>query len=507
MLHVNVSIDRERVIGTLDPNIFGQYLEHVQPEDQCIYGAIVDEHPPASGEPGYRMDVVEALRELDVPIVRWPGGCYADFYHWEDGVGPRAERPVRRNWHWGGLESNRFGTDEFLHWCAMIGADPYLNVNFGTGTLDEALRWCDYCNGDERSDDVARRIANGRTDPWNVTTWGLGNEQWGPWEAGHLAAPQYAEKLRNWAQFFRKYDPSLRLLGIGSPAANDPDWDVDVLGVAGGLIDYLTLHIYGHSFIDDPNDYDATVHFPIYVEERLRRMAGVIDAAGHGPTADHPIRISVDEWNIRHLTRDQDTGKTELHRRSPRRMQDTLAAAGALHAMARHADHVGMANYVFLLNGNGVLLVGPDGIVRTPLFHLFALYRRSLLPTVLDARVDAPAADGAVREERQDTTENRLIPYVDVIATVDDDPSNLSLAIVNRHRTERATVDVASATVANRGVATVTTITHDDPRAANTFQAPDIVCPDVTVGAWDGQVTVKPMSVTVVAVRSHASTG
>src|SRR5690606_17374180 len=129
--------------------IFGQYLEHVQPEDKCIYGAIVDEPSELTDGEGFRVDVIEAVQELAVPVVRWPGGCFADIYHWEDGIGPKDRRPVRRNWHWGGLEPNTFGTDEFLNWCERVGTQPYLNLNFGTGTLDEAIRWLDYTNGTE----------------------------------------------------------------------------------------------------------------------------------------------------------------------------------------------------------------------------------------------------------------------------------------------------------------------------------------------------------------------
>jgi alpha-N-arabinofuranosidase len=307
--------------------------------------------------------------------------------------------------------------------------------------------------------------------------------------------------VRNWAQFFRKYDDDLTLLGIGSPAANDPAWDVEVLQTSGDLIDFLTLHIYGHSFMDDADDYHATVNFPVYVEDRLRRMIGVIESAGYGAESSHPIRISIDEWNIRHMTRNPESGEPLLHRGSPRTMQDALAAAGVFHVMARHARHVRMANYVFLLNGNGVLLVNPDGIVRTPLFHLFSLYRRCLLPTVLDARVESPVSDTPVREAVQDDVKSASVPYVDVIATIDQDAANMTVAIVNRHQIEDAEVSMVSPSLAGTDSATMTSLSHADPRVRNDVQSPDMIGPVSTIEPWAGTVRVKPQSVTIVQVR------
>lgn len=494
MIQATVTVDASRSLGEVDPMIYGQYLEHVQPEHHCIYGAIVDEPSPLTDERGYRLDVMEAVRELAAPVVRWPGGCFADIYHWEDGIGPRDQRPARRNWHWHGIEPNTFGTHEFLDWAEATGTQPYLNLNIGTGTLDEAVRWLDYCNGTDPTADVLRRQSNGREQPWSVPYWGVGNEQWGPWEANSMDAEAYAERLRNWTQFLKKLDPAAQFMGIASHSARDPAWDLHVLLTAGHLIDWITLHTYGHSIVDpDTDDYYPTVNFGVFFEERLKRLIHVIEAATSAIGRQSPVRISVDEWNIRHLTRRDGSTQPELDRLSPRTVQDAVSAAGVLHAMLRHPAHVGMANYVFLVNGNGVLLANPDGIVKTPLFDLFWLYRHLMTGTSLETRVDVETQDVPVRIDRPGSDEVRSVAPVDVVATLRDGMERF--AIVNRHRSEPAEVRF---TAPAGGDAIVHLLTHDDPLASNTFEHPDVVRRQARQVAWQGTVTVPPHAVMVV---------
>lgn len=498
MFHATATIDREREIGPIDPMIFGQYLEHVQPEDACIYGAVLDEGSPLADATGLRRDVIAACRELAVPVVRWPGGCFADIYHWEDGIGPRDQRPARRNWHWGGLESNRFGTDEFLAWCERIDTAPYLNLNLGTGTLDEAVRWLDYCNGSEPTADVQRRRANGRQAPWDVRLWGVGNEQWGAWEAGHMDAATYAARIRNWIPFLRKLDPAARFLGIGSRAANDPEWDLHVLHECGHLLDYLTLHVYGYNVVADAEDYDAVVTFPCYVEERIRRLEHLIAAAADAYDLPRLPRIAIDEWNVRHLVAPAPGERPVLRRRSPRMLRDAIAAAGVFHAMIRHAPSVGMANYVFLVNGNGVLLVEPDGIVKTPLFHAFRLYRQLLGDIALDVRSDVPRFLTAVRTDEPGQSETSEVPAIDVVATWESAASRLALAIVNRHQTDPAEIAIRLDGISAAPVAEIDQLTHADPMAINDGAAPDRVHPRTWRQDWTGTVQVPPHSITLV---------
>ncbi len=502
MVTVRVALDLTRVIGDADPMIYGQYLEHLAPEERCIYGAVLDEGSPFADTWGFRRDAIEAVRELGVPVVRWPGGCFADIYHWEDGIGPVAQRPVRRNWHWGGLETNQFGTDEFLRWCRMVGTAPYINFNLGTGTLDEAVRWLDYCNGHAPTSDVQARQRHGQMEPYGVKLWGIGNEQWGYWEAGHMLAREYASKLHNWAQFVRKVDPQVTLLGIGSQAANDPEWDLMILESAGNYIDFLTVHMYGHTFKEatSEDEYYAVATYPVFFEERLRQMKAVIDVAMARLNRVTPLRIAVDEWNIRHMLRSADDHRFVLDRSSPRTLRDALFAAGVFHAMLRLAPHVGMGCYVFLFNGNGVIRVEAEGIVKTALFHVFHMYRQHMLKTVLDARVTSEEFLTGVRQGGLEQTAIRSVPYVDVVATCDTGRTMLALAIINRHLDQTADVLVEPERFACYGRATVWELFDDDVLAANDIEQPRRIHPQERATDWSGSITVKPHSVTLVQV-------
>src|SRR5690606_34662235 len=159
-------------VGEISPHIYGQYLEHVEAHEETIYPSLWNAQHPAADAMGVRTDVTSEVRKLGVPIVRWPGGCFADVYHWEDAIGPQEQRKPKPNLHWKGMESNQFGTDEFLRWCELAGVEPYINVNLGSGTLDEALRWLEYCNGAADTPQGKRRAENGRVEPWGVKYWG-----------------------------------------------------------------------------------------------------------------------------------------------------------------------------------------------------------------------------------------------------------------------------------------------------------------------------------------------
>lgn len=464
-------LDAEVAVGlrpgaAVSPLIYGQYLEHVE---DCIYPGIWDGAGP-------RQDVIAAATELGVPVVRWPGGCFADVYHWEDGVGPAADRPVRRNWHWGGLESHRFGTDEFLAWCERIGALPYLNVNLGTGTMDEALRWMDYCSGTEDTEDVLRRKRNGRDRPYRTDLWGIGNETWGWWEAGTTTAEDYARTLATWSDFALRYRPSASVLGVGSAEGADPEWDRIVLDRAGDRIRYLTHHVYGYS-IDRVSgaEYERVAFTPVYIEARLRAMAAVLDRY-HRANPWAEVRIAVDEWNIRHFEPDG-LGGHRLDRASPRTMQDAVFIAGTLNAMIRLSPVVAMANYVFLVNGNGVLNVRGDQLVKTTIYHVFRRYRDWMRGTAVDVDVRGPGT--ALPDPQAGEPGHEPVPeglperagYLDAVATRDG--SDFTVALVNRHRHRPIRVRLSGAARWRRSW----TLTHDDIYAVNDFDQPERVLP------------------------------
>lgn len=490
-LRADVTIDPRHRLGEISPWIYGQYLEHVA--DPCIYPGVSDPESSRADADGLRSDVIAASTELGVPFIRWPGGCFADVYHWEDGIGPASQRPVRRNWHWGGLESNRFGTDEFLRWCERVGAEPYINLNLGTGTLLEALRWIDYCCGAEDTADVLQRKQNGRSAPYRVPVWGVGNETWGDHEAGALDAKDYANRLANWARFIKQNRPDTMIAAVGSSAGDDPEWDRVVLETAGSRIDYLTNHVYGHSLDRRSGAEYLNVAFsPTYVEARLRAMADLL------AYADAPIKLALDEWNIRHYAADDD-GRHRLVRTSPRNVQDAIFAAGVFNAMIRLSPTVAMANYVFLSNGHGCLMVRGDDVVKTTLYYVFKQYREWLRGVAVDVDVRSPGIPtpmpmtGAPNNRPNLAGMPARSNYLDVAAALDGE--QLAVSLVNRHPDTSIDTRIAGA----GRLLESWTLTHDDIYATNDFGAPNRVLP-TTVPLTEGTEALRcpPHSVTLV---------
>ena len=224
-----IAIDPARPLGTIDRKLFGGFVEHL---GHCVYGGLYEEGSPLSDERGFRTDVLGLLRELRLGVLRWPGGNFVSNYHWQDGIGPKDARPRRPELAWGGEEPNRFGTDEFLAYCAELGTQPYICLNMGTGTLREALEWVEYCNSARNTYWAARRRENGRDEPYQVSYWGLGNEMYGEWQVGQMSAGQYVREATQWARAIRKLDPGAKLIGCGETGWTD--WDAAVIdGLAG----------------------------------------------------------------------------------------------------------------------------------------------------------------------------------------------------------------------------------------------------------------------------------
>ena len=212
-LRARLKIDTERVIGDIDPKIYGNFIEHL---GRCIDGGVFEEHSPLSDANGYRKDVLEAARKLNVTLLRWPGGNFSSNYRWMDGIGPRDQRPPRLEMAWGTVESNRFGTHEFLNYAEMLKTEPYICCNLGTGTWNEAQQWVEYCNSSEDTAMTRLRKQNGRQAPWKVTYWGLGNEMDGPWQMGHRSAEDYGKFALEAAKLMKWTDPNVKLIAAGS---------------------------------------------------------------------------------------------------------------------------------------------------------------------------------------------------------------------------------------------------------------------------------------------------
>jgi len=296
--NARIKIDIERTIGEVDKHIYGNFVEHL---GRCVYGGIYDTTSSLSDKKGFRKDVMTAVKELRPSIIRYPGGNFVSNYNWLDGIGPKQERIPRLELAWGTLETNQFGTNEFVEYTKAIGAEPYFCVNMGTGTIEEARRWVEYCNVKEGPYYAGLRIKHGYPEPHNIKFWSLGNEMDGPWQMGHLDAEDYCKKAREAAKLMVRTSPEIKLIAAGSSnyrEGADPDhWNQTILHELKDVIDYIAIHIY----VGNPDsNYYNFMSTPLVVEQRTKIIKGMI--ARVMQTANRPNRdtiyIAWDEYNV-----------------------------------------------------------------------------------------------------------------------------------------------------------------------------------------------------------------
>jgi alpha-N-arabinofuranosidase len=424
-----VSIDVDRPLGRVDRHIFGGFIEHM---GRCIYGGIFDEGSPLSDARGFRTDVLDAVRALAPAHVRWPGGNFVSGYHWVDGIGPQADRPRRAELAWGGEEPNRFGTDEFLAWCEAVGTEPVICLNMGTGTLDEALAWVEYCNGTGETYWASRRRANGHPDPYGVRYWGLGNEMYGDWQIGQRSAGDYVSAARQWARALRRYDPGLVLISCGQTGMDR--WDQVVVDGLAPVVDLHSIHLYTGS-----SDYWSNVLAPHHAERALRVAGALIDRARYEQGIDREIGVAYDEWNVWYRT---DDGCLEERYD----LADALAVATYLNVFVRQCRTVRMANLAQLVNVIAPIVTSAEGLFRQSIFHPFRLasaYTRELsVSTFTDSGTHAlsPESDARWAHRIDDLGPFQLL---DVAASRDADARHLTVSVVNRDPAEPSRVRIS----------------------------------------------------------------
>jgi alpha-L-arabinofuranosidase len=420
-----VVVDVGRQVGRLSRNVFGGFVEHL---GRCINGGIFEEGSPLSDERGFRRDVLGLLEPLRVPVLRWPGGNFASNYHWKDGIGVRAERPPRAELAWGGVEPNHFGTDEFLAYCAELGAAPYICLNMGTGTLAEALDWVEYCNSTARSYWADRRRHNGHEEPYGVVYWGLGNEMYGDWQVGQLSAGEYVALAQRWAKAIRRADPKVKLVACGLSGWSE--WDRTVVDGLAGLVDLHSLHLYTGS-----PDYWANVLTPHQAERAIRYTSAMLSQAAYNRRLPAPARIAYDEWNVWYRTFDG-----TLEERYD--WVDALAVATYLNIFVRNCDWVAMANLAQLVNAIAPVVTSPATVGTQPIYYPFLLHSQAALQFAVDVAVTGPLVQPpAGVHDRWEHSISDLGPFcvLDAAATFDPTSSRTAVTVVNRAEVELAT--------------------------------------------------------------------
>jgi alpha-L-arabinofuranosidase len=443
-----IAVDPARSLGRLDRTVFGGFVEHL---GRCIYGGIYDEGSPLSDERGFRQDVLALLRELRLGVLRWPGGNFVSNYHWPDGIGPAASRPRRPELAWGAEESNRFGTDEFLGYCAELGTEPYICLNMGTGSLTEALAWVEYCNGAGATAWAQRRRDNGRDEPYGVRYWGLGNEMYGDWQVGALTAEEYVREATRWARAIKLLDPDAVLVSCGMNGWND--WDRVVIDALAPLVDLHSLHIYTGS-----DDYWTNVLQPHQAERAIRCARSLIERAAYIKKIARPPRIAYDEWNVWFRT---DDGALEERYTFP----DALAVATYLNIFVRNCRWVAMANLAQMVNAIAPVVTTAQAAVTQPIYYPVLLHAQAALANAADVHVDGPVVS-PLRGEHHSRWPHRVAdlgPFslVDAAATASEDRRRLALTLVNRSPDQPENTEIVLRDLVFDGAAEIRTLTAE----------------------------------------------
>jgi alpha-L-arabinofuranosidase len=464
-----IKLDPERVIGEVHPHVFGNFVEHL---GRCVYGGVFEEKGPLSDADGYRKDVMDATRGLGVTLLRWPGGNFASGYNWKDGIGPRDQRPARRDQAWGALESNRFGTDEFLTYCEKLAVDPYLCINAGLGSVEDARNWVEYTNESANTYWAQQRRKNGRDKPWDVKIWGLGNEIDGPWQLGHKNAEDYAKFALEAAKAMRRADGSIRLIASGSsnfgPGSDWVGWNRTVLERLKNEIDYISLHTYVGN---RTNNFEEFLAFGRDLEDRIEVVKGQIRAVRVGNDAARPIAIAFDEWNVWYRTlvpgsTEYDIAKTGLEEHY--NFEDALGMGVFLNAFFRHADVVKLANLAQLVNVIAPMFTNPQGMYLQTIYFPIAEYAKQRGHQSLDVRVESP-------EYKPDA--GRALGYLDVSATYDPKTRQVSLNVLNRSEKTDISASIENVAGAPAGPVAVWELNNPDLKATHTFGKDQVVRP------------------------------
>jgi len=424
-LKAHIFIDVDTVIAPLDRRIYGQFIEHL---GRCIYGGVwVGGSSRIPNVNGYRVDVLEAVRKIKPPLVRWPGGNFASGYHWEDGIGPRDKRPRMYDMAWGAEEPNEFGTDEYIEWVRMIGSEPFITVNAGNGSPDEAAHWVEYCNSTKDTRYAQLRKKYGHKEPYNVKLWSIGNELYGSWQIGFCRdGEECGRRTLEFANEMKKVDPDIKLVGVGTD--QDPEWNIEMVRVAGEYLDYLSIHTY---VITDRagKTYDDLVAWPTIIEENLRHIYYTIVKARKKYNVNNEIKLAFDEWNVWHPEA-QPPLLTQMNS-----IKDAIFTGLVLNSLQRMVKIVPIACFAQTINVLPLIITDDEGnIVLTPQYLVYELYTEAMEGNVVSTSVISPSY---ISKEHE-----RPIPYLDSSAVYKPDEKTTYLYVVNKNRDEPIDVEI-----------------------------------------------------------------
>jgi alpha-N-arabinofuranosidase len=486
-----VTIDFSKLKTRIDKNIYGHFSEHL---GSCIYGGIwVGEDSKIPNTKGIRNDVVEALKRIEVPVLRWPGGCFADEYHWKDGIGPKSKRPTMINTNWGGVtEDNSFGTHEFLEFCSMIGAEPYFSGNLGSGTVQELSQWIEYVNSDNISPMTNLRKENGREKSWGVKYWGIGNESWGC--GGNMTAQFYSDQMKKYGTYMRSYGQNrLYKIAVG-PYGDNYEWTETVMKNGGFSFSGLSLHYYtfhNQKTATDINEQDwfTVMRTTLNIEEIIKKNIEIMDK--YDP--NNRVALVVDEWGGWYQV-EPGTNPGFLYQQNT--MRDAVLAASNLNIFNNYAHRVKMANIAQMVNVlQAVILTKDEKMVLTPTYYVFNLYK---------VHQDALLVNSTIQSSDYKNG-NDKIPAVNVSSSLDKN-NKLHISLTNINPSQKEAVAVSFIKYDPTKV-TGQIVTASKMNAHNTFDNPEEVksasFSDFKLKDGNLEVQMPPMSVVVLELEGN----
>ncbi|HEX2994923.1 MAG TPA: alpha-L-arabinofuranosidase C-terminal domain-containing protein [Anaerolineales bacterium] len=486
-----ILVDRNRTIAPISPLLFGGFAEHM---GRCVYEGIYDPKSPYADEHGFRKDVLKALRDQAYTIVRYPGGNFLSGYNWLDGVGPTEQRPRVRDLAWQSLETNQFGTNEFMEFCKSISAAPMLGVNMGTGTIQSASDLVEYCNVPSGTRWSDLRVRHGFREPHNVRYWCVGNEMDGPWQIGHLDAVAYGNKALEAAKMMKWQDPTIKTVLCGSSGdgmPTYPDWDRTALEITWEHVDYLSMHGYVSNRENDTASYLAN---PVNFERFVDTLEGTLRYVKAKRRSKHDVYLSWDEWQVWYMLPPLQGNWTEAPHLAEElyNLEDALVVAQWLNLFLRKSHVIKIACVAQIVNTISWLHTRPDGILKHPSYYTFKLVSNLARGEALDLHVRAP---------EMETKQHGGVSMLDVSASYDAETGRGALFLVNRSQSESVVTDVIWQDGQALRIDNAWQLTGNDPKATNTWDDPEriiakaIPAPEVEAGHLT--LSLPPLSFTV----------
>jgi alpha-L-arabinofuranosidase len=470
---VHVYVDSRRTIAPLDRNLFGSFLEHL---GRAIYEGIYDPGSKLADSAGFRKDVMDEIRHLGVPIIRYPGGNFVSGYDWLDGVGPKQERPRVLDKAWNSLNSNQFGTNEFLAWCKAVGTEPLMGLNLGTGTPEQAAALVEYCNVDKGTRWSELRRKHGIAEPYKVQRWCLGNEMDGPWQIGHMSATEYGLKAADAARQMRDVDHSLQLIACGSSGPFMPtylEWDREVLEQCYDYVDGLSLHRYFDNSETTGGDSAKFLAMNLSMERQIAETTAVCDLVRGHKRSPKKLWLSFDEWNVWYRERRGDAvdgKKTEAPHLLEEiyNLEDALLVGGLINSLVRNADRVKLACLAQLVNVIAPIMTNRDGLFQQTIYYPYSWAIQFARGAALNLLVESSTYEVAGLDQ---------VPHVDVAGSFNSSNGSVSLFLLNRDLSKAHEVEILWEDRPPARVLNASLLTGDDLKASNSFQAPQRVAP------------------------------